>query len=63
LPAKATADALHVAIAAVHGMEYLLSWNCTHIANVTLRGRIEATCREAGLDPPAICTPIEFVEE
>lgn len=63
LPAKASADALHVAVAAVHGMEYLLSWNCTHIANVTLRGKIESICRESGVDPPAICTPIEFVAE
>ncbi len=63
LPARAATDALHVAVAAVHGIEYLLSWNCTHIANVTLRGRIEAICREAGVEPPAICTPIEFVEE
>ena len=63
LPLKAAADALHVAVAAIHGMEYLVSWNCTHIANVTLRGRIEAICREGGVEPPAICTPIEFVEE
>ena len=44
-------------------LEYLLSWNCTHIANVMLRGRIEAICRTAGVEPPAICTPIEFGEE
>jgi hypothetical protein len=60
LPERATADALHIATAAVHGMDYLLTWNCTHIANVTLRGRIEAVCREAGFEPPAICTPEEL---
>jgi hypothetical protein len=32
----------------VHGLEYLLTWNCTHIANVTLRLRVEAVCRAAG---------------
>src|SRR5229473_3407153 len=48
LPAKAAADALHIATAAAHGMVYLLTWNCTHLANVSLRPRIEAVCRAAG---------------
>lgn len=48
LPPKAQADALHIAVAAVNGMNYLLTWNCTHIANATLRPRIEAVCRSAG---------------
>jgi hypothetical protein len=60
LPERAAADALHIAIAAVHGMDYLLTWNCTHIANVTLRPRIEAVCRAAGYEPPLICTPEEL---
>jgi len=60
LPERAMADALHIATAAAHGMDYLLTWNCTHIANVTLRGRIEAVCRDAGFEPPAICTPEEL---
>ncbi len=60
LPERATADALHIATAAVHGIDYLLTWNCTHIANVTLRGRIEWICRDAGFEPPAICTPQEL---
>jgi hypothetical protein len=60
LPAKAVSDALHIAIAAVHGIQYLLTWNCTHIANVTLRARIEAVCRAAGYEPPLICTPEEL---
>lgn len=60
LPDRATADALHIATAAVHGMDYLLTWNCTHIANAALRGRIEAVCRDAGFEPPAICTPEEL---
>lgn len=63
LPAKAKIDALHIALAAVHGMDYLLSWNCAHIANATMRGRIEGICKEAGFDPPIICTPIELVKE
>jgi hypothetical protein len=60
LPDRATADALHIATAAVHGMDYLLTWNCTHIANAALRGRIEVVCRDAGFEPPAICTPEEL---
>jgi hypothetical protein len=57
LPERATADAIHIATAAVHGIDYLLTWNCRHIANVALRDRIEAVCRNAGLHPPALCTP------
>lgn len=63
LPAKAAADALHIATAAVHGMHYLLTWNCTHIANVALRPQIEAVCRAAGFEPPLICTPEELPME
>ena len=63
LPEKAAADALHIATAAVHGMQYLLTWNCTHIANVALRPQIEAVCRAAGFEPPLICTPEELSTE
>jgi predicted nucleic acid-binding protein len=63
LPDRAAVDALHIAIAAVHGMDYLLTWNCTHIANAALRGRIESACRAGGNEPPAICTPEELLSE
>jgi hypothetical protein len=63
LPAHARVDALHVAMATVHGMDYLLTWNCRHIANAALRGKIEALCREAGFEPPTICTPLELPKE
>jgi predicted nucleic acid-binding protein len=63
LPERAAADALHIATAAVHGMQYLLTWNCTHIANAALRPQIEAVCRAAGFEPPLICTPEELPEE
>src|SRR5262249_59846916 len=62
LPANAQVDALHIAVAAVHGMDYLVTWNCTHIANATLRNRIEAVCRATGYEPPTICTPQELLE-
>ena len=63
LPAKAAADSLHIAIATVNGMDYLLTWNCTHIANAELRARIETICRDAGFEPPVICTPEELLRE
>ena len=62
LPSVAEIDALHVAIAAVNGIEYLLTWNCTHIANAHTRPKIEATCRALGYEPPIICTPQELTE-
>jgi hypothetical protein len=62
LPTKAEADAYHVAITTVNGMEYLLTWNCTHIANAYTRPKIEATCRGLGYEPPVICTPFELME-
>ncbi len=63
LPERAAVDALHVAIAAVHGVDYLLTWNCTHIANATLRDPIESVCRANAYEPPAICTPDELLAE
>jgi hypothetical protein len=63
IPAEAEADALHIAVAAVHGMDYLLTWNCRHIANATMRTRIQASCFEAGYDAPVVCTPEELLEE
>jgi predicted nucleic acid-binding protein len=63
LPAKAAADAVHIAMAVVHGMDYLLTWNCTHIANAALRSRIDAICRARGYEPVIICTPEELLED
>lgn len=62
-PDRAAADAFHIAIAAVHGLDYLVTWNCTHIANGALRSRIEAVCRAAGYEPPLIVTPQELWPE
>ena len=60
LPERAAADAVHIAVAVVNGMDYLLTWNCTHIANATLRPRIEEACRSFGYRMPVICTPEEL---
>lgn len=63
LPISEFADAVHVAAAAVHGVDYLLTWNLKHIANASTRHRIESACRESGYEPPIICTPEELLEE
>jgi len=63
LPAKAAIDALHISLAVVHNMDYLLTWNCAHIANAALRGQIEAVCRADGQEAPVICTPEELLED
>lgn len=63
LPAQAAGDALHIALAAVHGMEYLVTWNCRHIANAWMRSRIEQVIRGLGYEPPILCTPEELLEE
>ena len=60
LPPKARLDALHLAVACCNGIQYLLTWNCKHLANAILWRKIEATCRAAGYLPPTICTPHEL---
>lgn len=62
VPKKAAEDALHLAIAVTNGVEYLLTWNCKHLANATMRTKIEAVCRSAGYEPVIICTPEELLE-
>ena len=57
MPQKAGADALHVAIAAANGIDYLLTWNCRHLANAVMRSTIESACVERGFRAPVICTP------
>ncbi len=62
LPNKARVDALHIATAAIGGMDYLLTWNCAHIANPAFRYKIESVIRSFGYEPPIICTPQELLE-
>lgn len=63
IPARAEIDAYHIAVAAVNGIDYLLTWNCTHIANATMRPKIETSCRRYGFEPPNICTPQQLLED
>ncbi len=61
IPAKAEQDAAHLALAAVHGMDYLLTWNCTHINNVRKEHEIAAACLAFGCACPTLCTPAELM--
>lgn len=63
VPAIAAEDALHIAIAVTNGVEYLLTWNCKHLANARIRFSVEWFCRSKGYEPAAICTPEELLEE
>jgi len=62
LPAKAGNDALHIAVAAFNRIPYLLTWNCRHMANATMRAQIESVCARKGFKAPIICTPEEMME-
>ncbi|MBT9560034.1 MAG: type II toxin-antitoxin system VapC family toxin [Myxococcales bacterium] len=61
LPPEASYDALHIAAAAVHEADYLLTWNCRHIDNAEKKPRMRAILRELGYVCPEICTPSELM--
>ena len=63
LPARADSDAAHIALATVHRMDILLTWNCRHIANAAIEGRLRRLVQARGYDLPAICTPDELLGE
>ena len=63
LPPKAQVDALHIATAAHHGIDYLLTWNCTHIANARILPRIHRVLAEMNCFIPIICTPEEMLDD
>jgi len=63
IPEKAGTDAAHIAIAAVHGMQFLMTWNCVHLANAILVRKVEGLCRNRGYECPVICTPEELMGE
>jgi predicted nucleic acid-binding protein len=60
VPDIAAEDALHIAIAVTNGVEYLLTWNCAHIANAAMRRAIDDVCVEQGYAPTVLCTPEEL---
>ena len=61
VPQKAAGDAAHIAHAAVHGMHFLLTWNCRHIANAEILRRVEKVCQAHGHKCPVVCTPHELM--
>jgi hypothetical protein len=63
LPPKAVRDAAHIAVATVHGVEYLLTWNCRHLANAQISRRVARICSDYGFAMPTICTPEELSGE
>jgi predicted nucleic acid-binding protein len=61
LPSEAGADALHIAVATVNGMDFLMTWNCRHIANMELLPVIRRTVEDHGYELPWVCTPEELL--
>jgi hypothetical protein len=61
IPPKAAGDALHIAVATVYAYEYLLTWNCRHIANAEMQRGAHLVVRMRGFELPAICTPEELM--
>jgi hypothetical protein len=57
IPPKAEADAMHLALTILHRITYLLTWNCTHLANPTLQKELIEYCSYHQLHIPVICTP------
>lgn len=63
LPERAADDALHISLAATYGIDYLLTWNCKHMANAIIQWRLAEICAEYGRELPIICTPYELMGE
>jgi predicted nucleic acid-binding protein len=61
IPAKAAVDAAHVAFAAIKGIDYLLTWNCKHIANMEISRILRNVIESEGYEAPLICTPLELL--
>src|SRR5688572_12162397 len=61
IPPNAIDDAAHLGLAAGHRMDFLLTWNCTHINNRYIQRRIESACAALNLVCPVICTPDELM--
>jgi hypothetical protein len=62
VPAKAASDAIHIAVASVHRMDYLVTWNFKHIANPFIRDRLRRAVAAAGFELPVMCSPEELLQ-
>lgn len=63
LPEKEITDAFHIATATIGGMDYLLTWNCKHLANYVALPKTYAVLTAAGYKCPVIITPEKYIEE
>ena len=63
IASRAVGDAAHIAVAAVNDVDYLLTWNCTHLANAQLVRKVSVVCNAQGYNMPVICTPEELMGE
>ncbi len=63
LPMSADRDAAHIALATVHQMDVLLSWNCRHIANAAIQAGLRKLAERSGFTLPVLCTPDEVTGE
>jgi hypothetical protein len=61
LPPKAADDAIHIAVATIYSLDYLLTWNCKHIANAQIQKKLAQISLDAGYELPTICTPYELM--
>ncbi|MDA0813413.1 MAG: type II toxin-antitoxin system VapC family toxin [Verrucomicrobia bacterium] len=62
VPAKAASDSIHIAVASVHRIDYLVTWNFKHIANPFLRARMRRAVADAGFSLPVLCSPEELLQ-
>jgi len=63
IPRKAAGDAAHIAAATIHRCEYLLTWNCRHIANTKMYEALQRVIGRHGYGAPKMCTPEELLGE
>jgi hypothetical protein len=61
VPERYNEDALHIAAATIHGIDYLMTWNCKHIANAQIQKKLRMTANMVGYELPIICTPEELM--
>ena len=61
IPSKAIEDALHIAVSTLHHVDFLMTWNCRHIANPVIQEKIAVYLETSGLFLPIICTPEELL--
>jgi len=62
IPEKSFRDAAHLAVASIHGIDYLVTWNCTHLANGEIIKKLMKLNAAFGIHTPIICTPEELME-